>query len=56
MQAPILTYPDFLMNAPAFVLETDASDVGLGAVLEKGGHVIAYASQTLTNSESNYSV
>ena len=55
-QAPILTYPDFSTNAPAFVLQTDASAAGLGAVLEQGGHVIAYASRTLTKSESNYSV
>ena len=38
------------------MLQTDASAVGLGAVLEQGGHVIAYASQTLTKSESNYTV
>jgi len=38
------------------VLQTDASAIGLGAVSEQGGHVIAYASQTLTKSESNYSV
>ena len=55
-QAPILTYPDFSTIAPQFVLQTDASAVGLGAVLEQGGHVIAYPSQTLTKSESNYSV
>ena len=55
-QAPVLTYPDFSATAPPFVLQTDASAVGLGAVLEQGGHVIAYASRTLTKSESNYSV
>jgi len=55
-QSPILAYPDFSSAAPPFVLQTDASAVGLGAVLEQGGHVIAYASWTLTKSESNYSV
>ena len=55
-QAPILTYPDFSTTAPTFVLQTDASAVGLGAELEQGGRVIAYASRTLTKSESNYSV
>ena len=43
-QAPILTYPDFSTTAPTFVLQTDASAVGLGGVLEQGGRVIAYAS------------
>ena len=55
-QAPILIYPDFSTTAPTFLLQTDASAVGLGAVLEQGGHVIAYASRALTKSESNYSV
>ena len=35
-QAPILTYPDFSAIAPPFVLQTDASAIGLGAVLEQG--------------------
>ena len=56
IESPILAYPDFSSSAPPFVLQTDASAVGLGAVLEQGGYVIAYASQTLTKSESNYSV
>ena len=55
-QSPILACPDFSPNAHPFVLQTDASAVGLGAALEQGGHVIAYASRTLTKSESNYSV
>ena len=55
-QSPILAYSDFAPTSPPFVLQTDASAVGLRAVLEQGGHVIAYASWTLTKSESNYSV
>ena len=35
-QAPILTYPDFSTTAPTFLLQTDASAIGLGAVLEQG--------------------
>ena len=55
--APILCYPDFDRE---FILQTDASDVGLGAVLsqiDKSGneHVVAYASKTLSPREKNYS-
>ena len=54
-QAPILAFPQFTADAPPFLLQTDASAVGLGAVLEQGGRVIVYASRTLTKSEQQYS-
>ena len=56
MQAPILKYPDFSSNSKQFQLYTDASDTGIGAVLEQYGHVIAYTSRALSLSEKNYSV
>ena len=43
VQAPILAFPQFEKNSPPFVLQTDASSVGLGAVLEQNGDVVAYA-------------
>ena len=56
VQAPVLAYPCFEPTAKEFVLQTDASAVGLGAILEQNDHVIAYASCLLTSSERNYSV
>ena len=54
-EAPILAYADF--KAP-FILHTDASSDGLGAVLHQNqdglGRVIAYASRSLSPSERNY--
>ena len=55
-QSPILAYPKIGWDESPFILQTDASNIGLGAVLEQEGKVIAYASRTLTKSECNYSV
>ena len=54
--APVLAFPVFGKDASAFVVQTDASAIGLGAVLEQNGKVIAYASRVLTKPEKNYSV
>ena len=43
-KAPILAYPQFGHTSTDFTLFTDASAVGLGAVLEQNGRVIVYAS------------
>ena len=53
--APILSYPQFDSNADDFSLYTDASSVGVGAVLEQSGKIIAYASRSLTKAERQYS-
>ena len=56
LQAPILAYPDF---SKPFTLDTDASGVGLGAVLsqkfEGKEHPVAFASRMLNSRERNYS-
>ena len=56
--APVFVYPDFDRD---FVLETDASILGLGAILSQVQdddrlHPLAYASRSLSKSEKNYPV
>ena len=56
-QAPILAYPNYKL---AFILHTDSSLEGLGAVLYQMQNgvkrVIAYASRSVSKTEMNYPV
>ena len=56
-QAPILAYPDF---EKPFILDTDASDVAIGAtlsqIIDSVEHPIGYFSRTLTGPEKKYCV
>ena len=56
LQAPVLKFADY---SKPFILETDASSDGLGAVLLQEGedgklHPVAYGSRSLTKAERNY--
>ena len=58
IDSPILVYPNFDQS---FMLETDASIKGLGAILsqkhpDQRQHPVAYASRALSAPEKNYSI
>ena len=49
--APVLRFPNFKKQ---FTLTTDASNLGLGAVLSQNGHPCLFISRTLNKAEENY--
>ena len=51
-EAPLLRYPDY---SKEFLLITDESNRGLGAVLSQDGHSCCYISHTLNSAKPNYS-
>ena len=51
-ESPVLRYPDY---SKEFLLTTDASNKGLGAILSQEGHPCCYISRILNEAEQNYS-
>jgi hypothetical protein len=50
--APVLAIPNF---SNTFVVETDASDAGFGAVLMQDGHLVAYLSKPICHKNPSLS-
>ncbi len=57
IRAALASPPTLAMADPSkpYVVTTDASDVGIGAVLEQGGRPVAFESRALIPAERNYS-
>ena len=56
MEPPILTFSKFGNTASLFIIYTDGSRTGIGAVLEQDSLVIIYTCRVLIKSEKQYSV
>ncbi|GFX36560.1 retrovirus-related Pol polyprotein from transposon 17.6 [Trichonephila clavipes] len=52
-KAPVIKFPDFKIS---FELFTDASSIGVGAVLNQEQRPVVFASRTLSAAERNYTV